>query len=249
MTLSNLKKVCAAYLGKATADLTIDSVDMFLIAANNVRRNAELLHDFEYARVTATLDIDGAAGGLLSAAVIQGSFTRWNGIKSITAVERGRSDGSYIPLDFTSYDSAVERERTELELSSDLWPSARYPSDAQYLARGSTSSIVQRNGALYIYPAGPATNPDLSVLISGYAWLDDYVTADLSAITELDFMLEFGSRYMMWAIICELNHIFMRFVPRQEGVLAPPEKAREEAWRDLVMWDEYLVDPAATVSR
>ena len=343
MTLAQLKSVCAAILGKTTADFTIDGVDMFLTTANNVRKNAEQLHDFEYTRVAATLDIDGASGGALADAVIEnetsyplivtvtdlmpstpsaigtyelqptllneyawwlrqdgnyrvyfdgsawkveqvadsnmywdkglsetpdGSYLaagtaagevivtsgdelsrQWNGIKSITAIERARADGSYIPLDFTSNDSAIERERSELELSDDMWPSVRYPSDAQYLARGSTSTIIQRNGSLYVYPFSNVTTTPLSVRLLGYAWLADYTASDLLSTTEKDFFLSKGSRYMQWAIVCELNYIFQRFVPRQEGVLAPPEKAREEAWRDFVLWDEYLVDPNSTVSR
>ena len=130
-----------------------------------------------------------------------------------------------------------------------MWPSVRYPSDAQYLARGSTSTIIQRNGSLYVYPFSNVTTTPLSVRLLGYAWLADYTASDLLSTTEKDFFLSKGSRYMQWAIVCELNYIFQRFVPRQEGVLAPPEKAREEAWRDFVLWDEYLVDPNSTVSR
>lgn len=319
---------------------------MFLLSANNVRKNAEQLHDFEYARVVATLDIDGANGGALEDAIIEGEVTvpgsmivtdggtptspdakgtyvlqdallngfrhyvredglfeimhystswyvrkidpesslfwslgssdpspvgsylgagsatgeaivaagatdrlMWGGLRAITAIERARADGSYIPLDFTSAGAAIERERSELEVSSDFASSVRYPSDAEYLNRGSTSTLIQRNGKVYVYPFSSFTPTPLTVRVSGYAWLADYTTADLSETYPVDFFLSHGSRYMQWAIICEMNYIFQRFVPRQEGVLAPPEKARDEAWRDLVQWDTYIVDPNSTHSR
>lgn len=73
-TLAQLKASVAAHLNTTVANLTISGTDMFLIAANNVRKNAELLHNFEYARVQATLSIDGTTGGsLLNAVVDSGS--------------------------------------------------------------------------------------------------------------------------------------------------------------------------------
>lgn len=73
MTLATLKAVCAAYHEKAVGDLTVNSTDLFLVAANNARKNAEQLHDFEASRVLATLSIDGVTGGRLADAVIEGT--------------------------------------------------------------------------------------------------------------------------------------------------------------------------------
>ena len=108
---------------------------------------------------------------------------------------------------------------------------------------------MQRGGRLFIYPTGTGTSIPLDVVLEGYAFLRDYTEADLASDYEGDFFLQHGSRFLQWAIICELNYIFQRFVPRQEGVLSPPEQAREAAWRDLLLWDSYLIDPNSTVSR
>lgn len=337
MTLANLKSVCAAILGQTVADLTVDTTDLFLIAANNVRKNAELRHNFEYTRMTATLDIDGETGGALADAVLddvaasvavsgtlspdatgtytqtsstfagfpvyflapyylyydgddwiitnsatsttnawylsgtsgvspagtytaQGSFTGapvvvdsstsvFSGIKEIIALTRTTVNGVTWPIDFTREDIRIERDRYEDELSDGYAFSQRYPSDAQLLTLGSTASVVQRGQRLYVSPYDVINTTPVNVNIIGYGWLRDYTTSDLSDLNPSDFFIEHGFQYMQWAIVCELNHVFQRFVPRQEGVLSPPEQKAEAAWRDLLLWDTYMVDSNVTRSR
>ncbi len=101
MTLASLKSLCAAYHLKSTGDLTVNGVDLFLAAANNARRAAEQLHDFEFTRISATLDIDGDTGGALSAAVIAN-----NNIDHFTATGTLSPDatGTYIKTG-TTYNS------------------------------------------------------------------------------------------------------------------------------------------------
>lgn len=351
MTLSQLKAVCAAYHDKTAADLTVNSVDLFLVAANNVRRSAELRHNFELSRVSATLSIDGVEGGALSDAAITnavgdtctvtgtlspaitGTYTRMAGvsvngkavflkssgtvgilfayatgwalsaslttlmadvltgpsnswtltstsvnpagtytlqgtntgtpvitnsgtedfasIKEVIAVQRTRPDGTLVPLDFTRADIPIERDRYELELSDDFWPAARYPSDAQILSRGSTSTVYQRGRKLFLYPADTTSTEDLEVTLECYALLNDYVAADLNDSTPSDFFVEFGAAFLQWSIILELNHYFHTFVPRQEGVLPPgsPQALAEQGWQDLLLWDSFMVDANSTRSR
>lgn len=339
MTLANLKKICAAYHQKTTSDLTIDSVDMFLVAANNVRSNAEMLHNFELSRCQATLTLDGSNGGALSAANIvngaansvlvsgtltpdvtgtylfQGTgnggnvYTRlvgstlyviyYNGVafglvdlivqsylwqralgassaytgaytpigdstgtatvtagstqfasvKEVIAVSRSTADGFLLPLDFTRSDIVIERDRYEREMSDEWEPMNRYPSDAQTLNRGSNGSIIQRGGTLYVYPVPADSTTDFDVTLECYGRLADYTATNLSDTEPTDFFIEFGSSYLQWAIICELNFLFQTFVIRQEGAVSPPEKARDEAWRNLILWDTYMVDSHSTRSR
>jgi hypothetical protein len=346
MTLANLKKICAAYHKVATSALTVDSVDLFLVAANNVRSNAELLHNFELSRVQATLSIDGTTGGALSDAVIgdntsntivvsgtivpdvTGNFTQrglfsgypfyilegvtpyfiyyntglatyvisaalstgvvvegwipatdittpigsfvgtaglsgitgtattaygstqnWSGIKEVIAVQRTNTDGILVPLDFTRADIPIERDRYELEMSEDYEAYRRYPSDAALLQRGSNGTIIQRGRKLFVYPVDAISSTPLSVTLEAYGRLADYTVANLSDTEPTDFFVEFGATYMQWAIITELNYLFKTFSPRTEGNLSPPEQAREQAWRNLLLWDTYLVDANATRSR
>lgn len=311
---------------------------MFLVAANNARRNAELLVNFELARVQATLSIDGDSGGSLSSAVIvgdvsetvtavgvtspvtAGTYTRigiynghpiyvnnnstmllffsavegeyllaaalaegdnylsaggatatgsfvhngtttgtavltagaaglWNGIKEVTAIMRQRPDGTYIPLDFASVAVPIERDRSELEFQDCTMPYLRYPSDAQLLARGSNSSIVQRRGTLFVYPhfTNQATY-SIDSLLEAFAWLPDYDATTLANTTYEDFLMKFGADYLQWAIICELNFIFQTFVPRTEGAITAPEQAKNDALQRLIEWNAYMVDGNMTRS-
>lgn len=326
---------------KATSDLTVNGVDLFLVAANNVRRNkGELLHNFEYARCLATLDVNGVLGGSLDDAVISGtadtltvtggnfpgvytqtgvfngyplfslvgvgtstfiyyntgnvgyiiadqlstavrgnaytsdiptsylgSFTgigtiidtcsvarttqsTFSKVKEIVAVSRMRPDGTYIPLDFARADIPIERDRTELEFSDNLFPYLRYPSDAQINSRGTSSSMIQRGRRVEIYPFY-ASNDDttFSVRLEAYGLLKDYTAANLLDTNPTDFFVEYGNQFMQWSIINELNYYFKTFVPRTEGNLSPPEQKATDAWRDLLLWDTYQVDANTTRSR
>ena len=114
MTLATLKAVCAAYHRKTVDELTQNGVDLFLVAANNARRNAELRHNFEFARVLATLDSVVAAGSPLSAATVTESsgYGTFSGIREVVAITRESTAGYQLPVDFTRADMALERERT-----------------------------------------------------------------------------------------------------------------------------------------
>lgn len=345
MTLSSLKSVCAAYHKQATSALTVGGIDLFLVSANNIRRNkGELLHNFEYARCTATLDVNGVLGGSMDDAVIdnnnattvvvtgtlvpdltgtytkQGQFSsydlyvkegttpaflyynaaltnyilsttlstasisnafipspvqtthigtfvhagtytgtatvaggdsaRFSKLKEIVAVSRMRPDGTYIPLDFTRSDIPIERDRTELEFSDNLFPYLRYPSDARINARGTSSSMIQRGRRLEIHPfyAGNDSTT-FSVRLEAYGLLRDYTADNLADTGPTDFFVEYGAQFLQWSIINELNYLFKTFVPRTEGNLQAPETKAADAWHDLLVWDTYQVDSNSTRSR
>jgi hypothetical protein len=248
--LASLKVTCAAYLRRATSEMTVDTVDLFLVAANAARVRAEKMHNFEYSRIVATIVIDGNNGGAFSDAVITSADSdAIVSVKEITALRRLRPNGSYIPLDFTRADIPIERERTELEFSDNLWPTFRYPSDADLRARGTASTVIQRGRKLFIYPGFiDSVDNQVSLTIEGYGWLANY--GSIGVVTEPeDFMVEFGLDYLKWAIICELNKMFGTFVPRQEGNLPEPVKERDDAFRELVIWDSYQVDSNITRPR
>ena len=345
-TLAKLKSVCAAYHEQTDlAALTVNGVDLFLIAANNVRLNkCELLHNFELARCVATLTINGVSGASLDNATItsngdttiavtgtlspdatgtyarEGDFggyplfikagsttwflyynatletyiisttlttatqsnafipatdiliptgtfvgggthtgtataagseaARFSKIKEVVAVTRQRPDGTYIPLDFARADIPIERDRTELEFSDNLFPYLRFPSDAQIDAAGTSSSMIQRGRRLEIYPYyANAVVSSWEVRLEAYGLLNEYTASNLNDSTPTDFLIEYGFEFLMWGIIIELNHYFKTFVGRTEGNLAPPESKFQDAWRALLDWDTYTVDSNTTRSR
>lgn len=363
MNLSTLKIVAAAYHRKDPSALTVGGIDLFLIAANNARRNAELLHNFEYSRLSGTLSIDGVLGGDLSTAdyggnngatisgtlspnatgtfALAGSFNgssfylrltsdpttsyalwydttagkwwlnpftyfqavnatnppssytstlgAWSqtrdgtspagvytsatsgytgtptialgsaqfaGVREIISFSYLRPDGIRIPIDFSNPDVPIERDRTRVELGRFADSYMRYPSDADLVSNRSRTCLYQRGSMIYRYPhlaQGDVNNPVI-VTFEGYGWLPAYLTSQLTDSPDQagpaeDFLLTYGSDYIQWATIVELNYIFGTFVQREEGNLGPPEQAKADAWKRLIEWDGAIVDAHTTRSR
>lgn len=185
-----------------------------------------------------------------TASVLGTDTTEFQSIREIVALLLTNANGTNIPIDFARADIPIERDRAESELSDDYSYYNRYPSDRAILARGGAStSVIQRGTTLYIYPLDTVSTSPLAVTIEGYGWLNDYNSADLLTAVAPDFLVEHGFAYLQWHIVCELNYVYQRFVPRQEGVLSAPETARDNAWRDLILWDTYMVSNNTTRSR
>lgn len=251
MNLATLKATVASYHEKDLADLTKNGIDLFLVAANNARKNGEKLHTFEGVRCTAELDIDGVLGGQLSAAKLNPPKV-FRAIKEVIGVSIRRNN-IWIPVDFSRADIIKERERSNLELDWRMGPGNRYPSDSEFIWNQGFNKIVQRGDGLYIFPEFGSCCDDnqacgyVHVKLECYGFLADYVAGDLSNESEFDLFLAHGDTYMQWAIIHELNYIFQTFVPRQEGNVIPsPKEERDAAWRDFLLWDTYQTDSHIT---
>ncbi len=176
-----------------------------------------------------------------------GSF---DSIREVLAVTRQRPDGTYIPLDFARADIPIERDRTELEFSDNLFPYLRYPSDAQINARGTNSSIIQRGENLSIYPVYTAgvTTP-FNVRLECFGWLTELTSDNYADVLPSNFLLDIGFTWLQWYCIIETNHLFKSFTARVEGNIAPPYNLRDEAWQKLTLFDSYRVDSNTTRSR
>lgn len=74
------------------------------------------------------------------------------------------------------------------------------------------------------------------VELTGLRWMEAYTLDNPSAT---DFLLTDGFDFMMWQTILELNYIVQIYVPRVDGSLPPPEKARNEAWGGLLVNDAF----------
>jgi hypothetical protein len=250
MTLSKIRTLVARYHQKDVASLTIDGVDFFLETVNQVRRDAEKLNSFESARCYAKIDVDGVLGEKLSNAVVYPTGV-FRSIKEIIAASVLRNNNSWIPVDFTRADIELERERSELELNNWSWPVNRYPSDADIQNLTGYQKLVQRGDSLFIFPETVGDNPSVpqrvTFKLECYGFLSDYDEADYQDEDEFDYFLEHGSNFLKWAVIDELNPLFETFVPRQEGnIVTSPKDKKDEAWRDLLLWDAYRIDSHIT---
>src|SRR5580765_2931389 len=122
MTLLELRSTMAVYLQKTVPDLTVNGVDLTILALNNVRRKAEMLHDFEFSRRHVTVTVDGLDGGTLDDVIQEGSPT----CEVKTVIECGVYDDGWNihPLEWTTVAESLERQR---QVKPGYPP--RYPTD------------------------------------------------------------------------------------------------------------------------
>lgn len=148
MNLSTLRAAVVAYHRKTSpSDLVIGGTDMFLMAANNARRSAELQHNFELARVSGTITIDGVNGADISTIQYEGDV----GV-NITGTLSPDATGSY------RYQGSFNGAPFYLKLTSDpttsfaLW----YDSGVGkwYLNRFTYFAVVPGDGSSYASDLG-----------------------------------------------------------------------------------------------
>ncbi len=172
MTLSEIKSAVAAIFGRTTGDLTIAGQDMFLVAVNQIRREAELLHDFEFSRRLVTLTVDGETGGSLDNAVIKGTATL---VKTKTVIDIGLfdDDDNLRPSEWTTVSEGLERQRTNRN-----YRIPRYPTD-QDLRSGSCGPNRFEVSGNTIYKYGKSTT-DFPIGLEVYSFSDDWTAGSLN---------------------------------------------------------------------
>lgn len=235
MTVGELKSVIAGYLQKSPSFFAINSVDLLLLALNNARKNAELLHDFNSNTVVAEVTISPSVGGLLSSAVLRGTATAVN-LKEYVTFYRVTDNGD-IPLYHHGKKTVAvwTKERIRNARGRFLASDIRYPDDA--------SLRIVRDGPEEVYLHGdqiqvtPTIDTAFQMAIDGIAWMPEY-TGD----TDRDWMTTYGHEYLMWAACCELNYLTLTWTPNLDGNLGPPIRMKEQALERLVNWDAMQVE-------
>lgn len=223
MTLATIKAVVCNFFEKQLVDTTNLGVDLFLVAANNVRKRAEMLHNFESSWCKGTAVVVPTDGVALSAVTIAPTNT-YSGVKEIISVAQSQS-GSYVPITLRRPNQGPARYIP------------RIPTDGQVASSFDSSYLILRGDRLYLFP-DPATGSSVTVYLEMYGWLNEYVTGSL-ATADLDFFVTHGYEYLQWGIILELNYLWQKFVFRQEGNPGAPERKLQDAWEALVQWDSY----------
>ena len=233
-TLGNLKTSVKRYLtgnvtlvnvvqGDADATKALEAqIDMGItVAANNARKYAEMSHDFSANRMTgfATLS-PGTALSLDSVAIDTTDTPATRSFKTLNAVYiRNSTEGTLVPVKVVARQTQMVGMFKRQDLETPSWDSTTY-------------AVV--NGRLVtLDPLAEATE----IAIDGNVWMEDYVDD-----SDTDWMLEHGFEFMMWQCIIELNHMLQKFVPRQEGALAPPVRSRDEALDKMIVNDSYTLD-------
>lgn len=179
MTLLDLKQAATAILGVTVADLTINGLDLGLMAANAVRLQAEQFNDFEFQRKTLSLSLDAVSGSSLDGAVIYGTATSAV-IKTLIDVTQLDTNNNEVPVEWTTRAESLERIR-----STSRNRRVRYPTDAQRDANCGLgrSRITMSGNTLFLHPRA-TTAGNITLLLEAYCYSSDWTsTSNTIAVT------------------------------------------------------------------
>ena len=118
MTILQLKTAVANYFEKTVADLTVNGQDLGLLALNQVRRQAELGHDFEFQRKLVTVSVDGVTGGSLENAVLYSDGVTAVDVKTVIDIGTFDTSGNLRPVEWTTVAESLVRQREEERFTS-----------------------------------------------------------------------------------------------------------------------------------
>lgn len=167
-TLLQIKTAIASYLGKTVADLTVDGQDLGLLAMNQVRQQAEMVHDFEFSRKLVTVAVDGVVGGSLDDAVLYGTEVGVT-VKSVIDIGIFDNDGNFRSAGWTTVAGGLDVQRRDNPLT--VVP--RYPTDSQALASPYGTSKYLLSGAnVYRFPKSLNTTDTIGLEV--YTFADDW---------------------------------------------------------------------------
>lgn len=236
MNIGELKETVAAYVQKPLAELTIGGVDLVLKALNNAKKKAERLHDWNCEEATVVGTATAGVGSWQNLPLLSGG----DPIKVKQPVTFFLStEGNLLPLfHHTKTLGAIRVKERIQRLMTDF--DTRYGRDDEPTYRLVTNFNNRAPYQVYVHGAQyqmyPVPTEDKTIVIDVDRWLPDYTSDD-----DEDFFTEHGADYLMYAAIVEINMLTQTFVPQTEGNLAPPEKARDEAYAGLVEYDNFLV--------
>lgn len=247
MTVGDLRKRVAAYLQVQTEDLTRTvstgpdvTVDMLMVAANNAKKAVQNQFDWHTEKALCYTTTDANGAGSWDTMSLASDDSSVNVKQPITFYVEAESN-VLVPLyhHTRKHGDTWARERLD---------ALRYVADRRYLRddeflihQYSISRTYAENYQIYLlgnsFEMSPQPTTAKTIYCSAHLWFDDY-TDD----ADTDWFLDKGQEYMQWACVVELNHIFQTYVPRSEGSLSPPTKARDEALSKLVEYNNFQVE-------
>lgn len=240
-TVLQIKQQMASYMGKqAVADLNPSTdmgginIDLGLYALNTARRKFERAHDFKYAEINGALSIT-ASGGLITAATGLGAGAT---IKRVVDVELPIAGGDYIPIEFMTEDAWTARVRRQVGRQA-YDPLATLAS----LGVSDENPIAYQQGqTIFLAPAAQFTFP-VAARLNVVRFMADYTTD-----ADQDFFCDYAPDALLWSGLLELNKLFRRYAPKQEGNISDEEIVAfaAESTQALMKWDTETVRGTST---
>lgn len=192
MTVLEIKTAIAAYLHRAVSDLTVNGQDLGLVAMNQVRLQAELMHDFEFSRQLVSVVVDGVVGGSLNDAVAYGT-TDLVKVKSVVDVGIFDAEGNYRPVDWTTTGDSLSQERQE---NPGFF--LRYPTDGQAVSSPfGQNRFVFSGDSIYRFPVTPSVTFPLAMEV--YTFANDW-SLENAIVTGATGVLPVNGQYGQYGV-------------------------------------------------
>lgn len=168
MTITEFVSFIAGAINRSIPSLTANGLNQIVVAANNAKRNAEKVLDFERLKDTADIVVSLTSGGDLDTATVSGSTIRINRLKKAYI----QFAGDYRPADIVTRDEMYRRYKLRWD---EITPWDRWTSSvATFLP--ATPMIYRIGKKIYIWPGnvGGLTSPNTNVRLDVVKWSDDY---------------------------------------------------------------------------
>lgn len=204
-----------------------------LLAFNHARQNAEKLHDFALAKGVGYLSVAATTGTSLADALAGFTSEAPSGdevsFKSVESADVRSTTPSWVPASYMTkakYDARMQRSDRQTPYMYSPTTNDPY-----------TGLAFETRNVLYWYGNTVFTPSETAVTarLYGVLWLPEYEDWD----ADDDFLITYGSEYMLWYAALWLNNKKQTWIPRKEGSLLPPDQNLQNAWNALLLWDEY----------
>lgn len=226
--IGQLKTRISLYLQKPLKDFGADGENLILAELNNARRFAETNHAWHCEERLLSLSVLPDDGGDFTTAPELGAGEKVKMVEQYYL----NNDAGLIPLLHVNKKRISNDKRKELKNTSFGFEN-RFQGDV-----GSGSIYNNHNPKVYVWNNLVYFDPDITestdISVDAYVWLKDY-TND----TDEDWFTEHGAEYLQWYCVVALNYFTGTYAPRQEGVLPPPEKAKQDAYNNLMSFDNH----------
>lgn len=173
-----------------------------------------------------------AHNGTYTGSPIVANTTTVIGIKRIKYVSLPIAGGDYEPIEFLTSDQYTARIRMQIG-RQEFQPAKTL---AALGASPLGNPLAYQNGQT-IYLAGDNITVPMTAQLSIVQWLPDYVDG-----SETDFLTTYAPEFMQWQSILEINKIFKRYAPKQEGQIDETAIQAEAsaALQTLIAWDQSV---------
>jgi hypothetical protein len=238
MTLLQLRTQMAAYLQRTVSELIINGADLTLMALNNVRRQAEMVNDFEFSRKQVTISVNRMSGGTLLDAVLDGSPS----VEVKSVIEVGIYDDNFNlqPVEWTTVSESIERTR---QVQPRLLP--RYPTDSSamlYHQNVGLPRIAFCGDDIWCVPTGDI-NEDFDLEIEAYTFQQDWdAFTDSVTVSGVTNPMAVNATYWQYGIY-NSRPLYINIQFGSPGVLYAIWWDNVGEWRVTTMADLGVITP------